>query len=281
MKDLSIITVNTNNRKILEECLASIQKNTHQISFDIIVTDNASTDGSREMIKTKFPLVRLIENTENLGFIKASNQGLKIAKSRYSMLLNDDTIVRDGALDKLVEFMDNHPEAGACGAKLLNIDGTIQRQGGIFGSKFYLSHKPIPVDFVIGAALVVRGEVIDKVGIMDENLFFYNDDLDWCLSIRKAGYKIYFVPEAEIIHYGGYSSRRTFKRRLFVEGFKGGLYFCRKHYGELAYHVYRLTLCLCLCLVLPFKILNSEKLKAYAEIINLAWRGQIPKPVIK
>ena len=281
MKDLSIITVNTNNRKILEGCLDSVIKNTHQISYEIIVTDNASTDGSQEMVKTKFPQVKLIENTDNAGFIRASNQGLKIADSRYCLLLNDDTIVQAGALDKLVEFMDNHPKAGACGAKLLNTDGTVQRQGGIFGKKFYLAKKPTVVDFVIGAALMVRKEVIAKVGVMDENLFFYNDDLDWCLSIRKAGYKIYFVPEAEIIHYGGYSSRRTFKRRLFVEGFKGGLYFCRKHYGEFAYHAYRLTLVLVLILVLPFFIFNQEKLKAYLDIIALSWRGQIPRPVIK
>ncbi|MBU0672212.1 MAG: glycosyltransferase, partial [Candidatus Margulisbacteria bacterium] len=156
-----------------------------------------------------------------------------------------------------------------------------QRQGGILGKKFWHSKEPLTVDFVIGAALVVRSEVIDKVGLMDENLFFYNDDLDWCLTIRQAGYKIYFVPEAEIIHYGGYSSHGAFNQRLFVEGFKGGLYFCRKHYGELAFHAYRFLLCLCLSLSLPFMIFNSAKLKAYIEIISLAWRGQIPKPVLK
>jgi GT2 family glycosyltransferase len=281
MKDLSIIIVNTNNRKILGECLTSVYQNTHRISFEIIVADNASTDGSQDMVRSKFPEVKLIENRENLGFIKASNQGLRKYSARYAMLLNDDTVVKDSALDKMVEFLDKHPEAGACGPKLLNVDGSIQRQGGILGKRFWLSKKPIPVDFVIGAALMIRKEVIDKVGIMDENLFFYNDDLDWCLSIRKGGWQIYFLPQAEIMHYGGYSSRRTFKRRLFVEGFKGGLYFCRKHYGELAFHAYRLILCLCLCLVLPFKIFSPEKLRAYAEIIALAWRGQIQKPVLK
>jgi GT2 family glycosyltransferase len=281
MKDLSIIIVNTNNRKLLEECLASIYKNTRKVSFEIIVSDNASTDGSQEMVKNKFPQVFLIENQENLGFIKASNLGLRNYHARYALLLNDDTVVKDSALDKLVEFMDHHPEAGACGPKLLNLDGSIQRQGGLLGKRFWRSKNPVAVDFVIGAALIVKKEVIDKVGILDENLYFYNDDLDWCVRIRKAGWKIYFLPQAEVIHYGGYSSRRTFKAKLFVEGFKGGLYFCRKHYGEAAFHIYRLTLILILVLALPFQIFNKEKLKAYAKIINLAWHGQIKKPVLK
>ncbi len=291
MKDLSIVIVNYNNRKLLEECLSSIYKSTHWISFEVIVSDNGSSDGSREMIKDKFPEVKLIENKENLGFSKASNLGLKIADARYSMLLNDDTVVLsseggsasggEAALDKMVQFMDRHREAGACGAKLLNTDGTVQRQGGLFGRKFWQAKGPAAVDFVIGAALMVRKEVIDKVGIMDENLFFYNDDLDWCMSIRKAGWKIYFLPEAPIVHYGGYSSRRAFNRGLFVEGFKGGMYFCRKHYGEAAYHLYRLLLCLGLCLCLPLFVLNKEKINAYFDIINIAWHGQIVRPVVK
>lgn len=281
MKDLSIIIVNRDNQRLLEECLTSIEKNTRRISHELIVVDNASTDGSREMVLNKFPKVALIVNKENLGFSKANNLGLKICQARYALLLNNDTIVKDGALDKMVAFMDTRPEAGACGPRLLNVDGTPQRQGGLFGQKFWLAKEPVPVDCVIGAALLVRKEVIDRVGLLDENLFFYNDDLDWCRSIRKAGYKIYFIPDAEIIHYGGYSSKGKFNRRLFVEGFKGGLYFCRKHYGELAYNFYRLVLCLCLCLCLPFQILNKEKLLAYYQIIALAASGQVPRPVVK
>lgn len=281
MLDLSIIIVNINNRKLLKECLASIYRHTHKISFEIIVSDNASTDGSQLMVKKDFPKVFLIENQENLGFIKASNQGLKKFQARYAMLLNDDTVIKEGALDKMVEFMEQNKSAGACGAKLLNVDGTTQRQGGILGKKFWLSSQPIPVDFVIGAALLVRREVIDKIGRLDENLFFYNDDLDWCLRVRKAGWKVYYVPQAEIIHYGGYSSRRTFNPRLFVEGFRGGLYYCRKHYGEFAYHLYRLLLALLLTIALPFQILSKEKFKAYGQIILISLIGQIPKPVLK
>lgn len=279
MKDISIVIVNTNNKKLLKECLASIYQNTKKATFEIIVTDNGSTDGSQEMVKADFPEVKLIANQENMGFIKATNQGLRIYNARYALLLNDDTIVKEAAFDKMLEFMDSHPEAGACGPKLLNVDGTIQRQGGSFGKRFYLSTKPTSVDFVIGACLMVRKEVIDKVGILDENLFFYNDDLDWCMSIRKAGYKIYFLPQAEVVHYGGYSSTRTFNPRLFAEGFKGGLYFCKKHYGPAAFHIYRfllLILLLFLCLS-P----NKDRRKAYREILSYAWRGQVPNPVVK
>lgn len=281
MIDLSIIIVNTNNRTILKQCLESLYKNTHKISFEIIVSDNASTDGSQAMVKKEFPKVRLIENKTNLGFIKASNQGLGLYNARYAILLNDDTLIKESALDNMLAFMDQNPSAGACGAKLLNVDGTVQRQGGIFGKKFWLSPKPIPVDFVIGAALMVRKEVIDKIGIMDENLFFYNDDLDWCLRIRKAGWKVYFLPQAEIVHYGGYSSRRTFNPRLFIEGFRGGLYYCRKHYGEFAFHLYRFLLAVTLSLALPFHLINPEKFKAYTQIILICLHGQIPRPVLK
>lgn len=279
MPDLSIITVNANNKEILKNCLASIYQHTNNIIFEIIVIDNASTDGSKSMIRSFFPQVILIENPENKGFSKASNQGLIIAQGRYCLLLNDDTYLNNNALELMVDFMDKNPMAGACGAKLLNTDKTIQRQGGLFGKKFWLAKTPTAVDFVIGAALMVKKEVIDKIGLMDENLFFYNDDLDWCMSIRKAGWKIYFLPQAIITHYGGYSSKKKFNPRLFIEGFKGGLYFCRKHYGEISYHIYRLILGSILLLCLPFLLFSPIKLKAYWTIILISWLGQIPIPV--
>ncbi|MGB9612606.1 MAG: glycosyltransferase family 2 protein [Candidatus Margulisiibacteriota bacterium] len=278
MVDLSIIIVNTNNKELLENCLKSIYAHTHRVTFEIIVVDNNSHDGSQQMVKNNFPKVILIENKENVGFIAASNQGLRRFKGRYALLLNDDTIVKDFAFDYLIEFMDNHPTVGACGPKLLNTNGTIQRQGGILGKKFWLSQKPIEVRFLVGACLMVRREVIEKVGILDENLFFYNDDLDWCLRIRKAGWKIYYLPQAEVVHYGGYSSKRVFNPKLFIEGFKGGLYFCRKHYGEFAYQIYRFLLAGSLCLVLPFSAFNPLKFYAYLEIIKIALLGQTTLP---
>ena len=278
MVDLSIIIVNFNSKKLLEECLYSIYAATHRLTFEIIVVNNNSADGSAQVVKTAFPQVRLIENKENLGFTKANNQGLKISQGRYVLLLNNDTIVKDHACDRMVEFMDKTFKAGACGPKLLNLDGTIQRQGGLLGGQFWLAKKPKEVKFVIGAALLVRREAIDQVGLMDENLFFYNDDLDWCLSMRKAGWKVYYLPQAEVVHYGGYSSKRKFNRRLFVEGFRGGLYFVRKHHGEAAYHTYRFLLGGILTPALSFQLFNPEKFRAYLEIVALAWGGRVPDP---
>lgn len=281
MKDLAIIIVNINNKKILEDCINSVYQSTHNLDFEVIVVDNGSTDGTQAMLQAKFPDIKLIDNHENLGFSKANNQGISSSEARYYLLLNNDTVVKNLAINKMIEFMDEHHEAGACGPKLLNLDGTIQQQGGLLGKKFWLSHKPVSVDFVIGAALLVKRVVIQKVGLMDENLFFYNDDLDWCRSIRKASWKVYFVPQAEIVHYGGYSSSRTFNPRLFIEGFKGGLYFCRKHYGELAYNLYRFLLCLFLSVSLPFLLRDIPKLRAYLSVISVSWHGQIPHPMVK
>ena len=192
MMDLSIIIVNFNNRKLLEDCLASIYASTKNISFEVIVSDNGSNDGSNELVKKNFPKAIMIENHENLGFSKANNLGLKIYKGRYAVLLNNDTVVKPGAFERMVGFMDQDPRVGACGPKLLNVDGTVQRQGGIFGKKFWLSNGPVEVKFVIGACLMVRRSVIDMTGMLDEKLYFYNEDLDWCIRIRKAGYQITF-----------------------------------------------------------------------------------------
>ena len=281
MTDLSIIIVNFNNRKLLEECLGSIYRSTKNISFEVILSDNGSTDGSQEMVKAKFPGVKIIKNKENLGFTKASNQGLEIYNGRYAMLLNNDTFVKDDAFDLMVAFMDNNPCVGACGPKLLNVNGTIQRQGGFLGRKLWKSTKPVEANFVIGACLMVRREVIDKVGLLDENLFFYNDDLDWCLRIRKAGFKIYYLPDAEVTHYGGYSSKRIFNRKLFVEGFRGGLHFVKKHHGPVAFYLYKAILSSAIVIYLPFFILSyplkrekfTDRLFAYFDILKIASFG--------
>jgi len=285
--DLSIVIVNYNNSKLLKENLQSIYDSTHKTSLDIIVVDNASADDSIEMMRNNFPDVKIIANKENLGFIKASNQGLDVSKGRYAMLLNDDTIVKEGAFDTLVKFMDSNSSAGACGPKLLNTDGTLQRQGSLTGPAFWKATEPKEVDFIMGACLIVRREVLEKVGNLDENLFFYNDDLDWCKRIKNAGWKIFFVPQAEVIHYGGYSTRRSFNKRMFVEGFRGGLYFCKKHYGSAAFQVYRILLIAFFPLALAGLTVSSafrgfreyrEKLEAYFRILKIALVGPIEYP---
>ena len=280
MIDLSIIIVNHNDEKFLKDCIGSIYRGTHKIDFEILFIDNNSSDNSVEFIAKQFPKVKITKNKENLGFCKANNQGLEIYQGRYALLLNADTVVKDKALDQLVEFMDANPHLGACGPKLLNPDGTPQHQGGLFNKPFWFSTKPTRVDYVIGAALIVRREAIDKVGGLDENFFFSNDDLDWCRRIRKAGWDVYFLPEAEVIHYGGYTTKR-FNQRLFVEGFRGGLYFSKKHYGNFIYQIYRTLLALSMLiavlissLLYPF-LINKQKLFAYLQILRISIIGEI------
>lgn len=277
MIDLSIIIVNYNGAKLLEDCLRSIYDTVKKATFEVIVVDNHSEDGSPLILK-KYPKVELIANDENVGFCKANNQALKIYHGRYALLLNNDTVVKEGALDKLVEFMDAHPGAGACGPKLLNRDGTIQHQGGMLGRRFWLATKPVTVNYLIAACLLVRRGTIDRIGLLDENFFFSNDDLDYTRRIVKDGWKIYFVPQAEVFHYGGYTTN-LFKKMIFVEGFRGGLYFCRKHYGLIAYQLYRwlgalllLPVILLTALTYPW-LKHKDKLAAYLEILAIFVKG--------
>ena len=273
--DLSIIIVTLNNKKILEECIESIKRNTTSTSYEIIVVDNNSNDGTRSAIRSKYPDVILVGNKKNLGFSGANNMGLKIAKGRYSVLLNDDTYIKEDAFGKLAAFMDNETAIGICGPKLLNIDNSLQRQGSLLSAYKWRSKSPIEVGFVLGACLFIRMAVISKIGLLDENLFFYNDDLDLCKRARTAGFKVVYYPDAEIYHYGGYSSKRSPNMRLFVEGFRGGLYFCRKHYGPIIYSIYRVLLMLFVLLMIPFSLIKKEKLKACLEILNIIIKEQI------
>ena len=279
MIDLSIIIVNHNGRGFLEDCLNSVFKNTHQAEFEMIFVDNNSSDNSVEFVRTNFPSVRIIENKENIGFSGANNQGLKIYQGRYALLLNADTIVKEGALDQMLEFMDKNPKAGACGPRLVNRDGTPQHQGGLFARKFWLSKVPVKVDYILGACLMVRREVIDKVGGLDENFFFSNEDLDWCRRIRPAGWDVYFVPQPEVVHFGGFTIK-SFDRQLFIEGFRGGLYFCEKHYGPLAYQTYRFLLASAMLLAVFFSIIfyplikNKQKPGAFWQIFLIALKDE-------
>jgi hypothetical protein len=273
--DLSIIIITLNNKKILEECIESIKRNTTSISYELIVVDNNSNDGTQSAIRSKYPDVALIENKKNLGFSGANNKGLKIAKGRYSVLLNDDTYIKEDAFGKMAAFMDTETEVGICGPKLLNIDGSLQRQGSILSAYKWRSKSPIEVGFVLGACLFIRMAAISKIGLLDENLFFYNDDLDLCKRARISRFKVVYYPDAEIYHYGGYSSKRSPNMKLFVEGFRGGLYFCRKYYGPIIYSIYRALLMLLVLLMAPFSLLNKEKLNAYREILQIILNEQI------
>jgi hypothetical protein len=234
--DLSVIIVNYNVRQFLENSLTSIYRALVGIEAEVFVVDNASDDGSVEMVKAKFPQVRLIENTANVGFARANNIALRQARGRYILLLNPDTVVQEDTCKVMMRFLDDHPEAGLAGCKILNPDGTFQlpcRRSfptpwvaftKIFGLSALFPHSKLfgrynltylspdetyPVDAVSGSFMMVRRDVYEKVGGLDEAFFMYGEDLDWCYRIRQAGYKVYYVHTTKIIHFKGESTRRS------------------------------------------------------------------------
>ncbi|MFZ5932581.1 MAG: glycosyltransferase family 2 protein [Patescibacteria group bacterium] len=224
--DLSVVTVNLNTKKLTLESIKSVLK--EGLNLEIIVIDNGSTDGSVEALEdlAKKKLIKLIKNYRNLGFAKANNQGMKIAKGEYILLLNNDTIVKKGAIKKLLDFAKEIKEAGVVGSKLLNIDGSLQpscfrfptiknaiRQywfgkKGLFEKYAPKGKRATSVDAVVGAVFLITPLARKKVGLLDERYFAYFEDIDYCRRVWKAGLKVYYLPEAEIIHHHG----ATFKK---------------------------------------------------------------------
>jgi len=246
--DLSIIIPSFNTKEILRNCLQSILDNTKKITFEIIVVDNNSCDKSPEMIEKNFSSVKLIQNEENLGFAKANNQGINKATGKYILFLNSDTLITNKAIEKMVDFMINHKEIDAIGPKLLNLDNSIQPSAGFFpnpfvvfnmlflehflGGRFVRTSYPClkKVDWVMGAALMVKKEITDKIGGFDEKIFMYYDEVDYCYRIYKAGDSIYYYPEAEIIHLWQKSSQSG-REGPILANYKSLQYFYNKHYG--------------------------------------------------
>jgi len=245
--DVSIIIVAWNVRQLLHDCLKSVYEQTKGVDFEVIYVDNASTDGSVQMVREHFPDVRIIENERNQGFIKANNQAIRIARGRYVLLLNSDTVLLNNAIAKTVEFADANPQAAVVGCKVLNPDLTLQRTCFMFPSVLNLFlaatylYKIFPksrffgrehmtwwdfndareVETICGCFSLVRKQAIDKVGLMDERYFVYGDDPDWCYRFKKAGWKVMFSPEGRIIHYGGQTtSQKARAFRLQLEGSK-------------------------------------------------------------
>jgi len=246
--DVSIIVVNWNTKEYLNDCLISIFRETQTITFEVIVVDNGSVDQSAEMVRELFPQVKLIANDDNKGFPRANNQGIAISSGRYVLLLNSDTVILDGAIQKLVGFADSHPEAGAVGGTMLGKNRKIdplcfrKRFDAVTAWQEYLFlHKrggkvdvqkldKREVDVLVGAYMMVRSEVIKEIGGLDELFFLSAEDLDWCLRIRKAGWKIYYYPESVIIHYGSTSFKRSWDRGI-ITGYHSKELLFHKHYG--------------------------------------------------
>ena len=255
--DMSIVLVCWNNKAYLDPCLKSLYEGGLKSSFDVIVVDNGSTDGSQQMLAEKYPDVMLIQNEGNVGLGKASNQGIEATNGRYVLLLNNDTLVNGPALDVLVEYLDAHPEAGATAGKLLNPDNSFQSGFAPFSTLLeeflivthigemlwpgYPSHGDSneikETGWMSSACLLVRRAALDKIGLLDESYFIYGDEADLQYRLNKAGWKVVFLPNSSIIHFGGRSMDR-WKRRKMV--YRGKMMFYKKNYGFLSTLLLRL-----------------------------------------
>jgi len=243
--DLSIIIVNWNTSELLLQCLDSIYRAKPQIMFEIIVIDNGSTDNSVGAISTRFPEVRIISNDHNMGFAGANNQGLSAGSARYYLLLNSDTLVLPGALDVLINIADNHPEMGIVGPKLLNMDGSLQESYASFPTfwseligKNFRRRRPLAdstyiydVDWIMGACMLVRSEVVADVGMLDDDYFMYSEEVDWCFRIKRQGWKVGYCLKSEVYHLGGGSASRASLSQLILL-YRSKILFFRKHYGN-------------------------------------------------
>lgn len=257
MIKLSIIIVNYNVKAFLQNCLLSIQKATEKIPSEIIVVDNASDDGSVEIVRKNFPQVKLIESKENLGFSKANNLGLKIAQGEFICLINPDTIVEEDTFNEMIKFMESNPDVGLAGCKILNPDGTFQlacrrsfptpwvaftkivglsklfpksKLFARYNLTYLDENQSYEVDAVSGSFMFLRREVYEKIGGLDETFFMYGEDLDYCYRVKKAGFKVYYVHSTKIIHFKGESTKRSNIDELkhFYDAMR---LFVRKHFS--------------------------------------------------
>ena len=259
--DISIVIVNWNTREMLRDCLRSIVDQTER-PHEIIVVDNASSDGSAEMVSREFPTVILIANDNNRGFAAANNQGMRISRGRYVLLLNPDTIVLDRAIDVMVSWCDEHPEVGCAGCQVLEAEDRIQRTcfadigplnlllieiglyrapfaRRVFGRPEYAwwdRRSERDVDVVSGMFMLVPKRVVEEVGLLDEAFFVYAEEADWCRRIRQAGHRCTFTPVARILHRdGGGKSTAQIRPRMYVQLQRSKLVYARKHHGRLGH----------------------------------------------
>ena len=227
MVDVSVIIVSFNTKDLTLQCIKSVIDSSKQLNYEIIIIDNGSSDGTVVELTKLTKLVKLVKNRGNLGFARANNQGIKIAKGKYVLLLNSDTEVKNGAIKKLIDFAESAADAGVVGAKLLNPDGSIQPSAFNLPTisraikqhwlgKSGLLHKYIPstidqspatVESLVMAAYLITPKALKEVGVLNEKYFIYFEDFDYCRRVRDAGLKVYYLPSAEVIHYHGASGK--------------------------------------------------------------------------
>ncbi len=254
---LSVVIVNYNVKHFLEQCLMSVKRALDKVDGEVFVVDNNSVDGSVEMVRENFPFVHLIENKENVGFAKANNQAVRKARGEYILLLNPDTVVEDDTFEKVIAFMDSHPDAGGLGVKMVDGTGKFLPESKrglptpatafykIFGlsalfprsrffSKYnlgYLDEDEIhKVDVLAGAFMLLRRKTLDKTGLLDETFFMYGEDIDLSYRITQAGYANYYFPQTRIIHYKGESTKKSSINYVLVF-YRAMVIFAQKHFS--------------------------------------------------
>lgn len=255
--DLTVVIVNWNTRDLLRACLHSIYKGTSGLKLEVIVVDNCSSDDSVEIVRRKFSYVNVVANQRNLGFAAANNIAIKAARSKYILLLNPDTVVLNGALEVLLSFLQDNPWAGAVGPRVLQPDGRLQKScrrsiptpavafWKLFGlnrlfpksrrfARYNLTYLDpdltAEVGAISGSCMAIRKAVIEQVGLLDDRFFMYGEDLDLCYRLGKAGWSIFYLPQAEIIHFGGQGSRQR-KMKSVYHFYQAMWFFHKKHFA--------------------------------------------------
>jgi len=275
MPDISVVALNYNTREMLRDCLHSLLAHPDGLDLEIVVVDNASTDGSADMVRQEFPRVALIGNEENEGYSCGTNRGIRASSAPCVLLLNPDTVIGSGALRAMYEYLVAHAGVAIVGPRMVGRDGDYQQSchyftllngthalryllvllGGLGSSLFGLStnpagdgHDPVEVDWVYTACALVRREALDEVGLLDEDLFMFGDDMDLCWRVHKAGWKTVYLPEVEIIHHGNQSGIQVFgeqhgytRARMYVDGID---YFQRKYFSAAHSYIIRSLICM-------------------------------------
>ncbi len=292
---LSIVIVNYNVRHFLDQCLTSVRRAVAGIEADVWVVDNNSVDGSVQMLKEKFPEVKLIANKDNVGFSRANNQAIRESEGEYVLLLNPDTVVEDDTFSKIIDFMDDHPEAGGLGVKMIDGKGNFLPESKrglptprvafykIFGlsgffpksktfGKYHLGYldkdKTHEVEILSGAFMFMRREALDKTGLLDEEFFMYGEDIDLSYRIIKAGYKNYYFPETRIIHYKGESTKKSSVNYVFVF-YRAMVIFARKHFSQKNARLFSFLINMAIWLRASLAILNRFFKRALLPFLDI------------
>ncbi len=289
---LSVCIVTYQTRYFLVECLRSLAQTT-SLDHEIIVVDNGSTDGIEQVLQREFPQVHFYRNTTNQGYTRPMNQALKQTTGQYLLQLNPDTVILPQALETLVAYLEQHPEVGICGPKVLNPDHTLQkpcRRGeptplavfsyftglyklfphskrlGGYLLNYLDEDQETPVAGVSGSCMLIRRPVIDQIGYLDEQFFAYQEDADYCRRARQAGWLVYYVPQAQIIHYGSLGGSRVQPFRSIYEWHRSYFLYYRKHLAGDYFFLFNVF----------FYLVMGAKL-LHAILLNLLRRGKFSK----